>query len=132
MSISGPVRVLIAEDDAEVRAALAALVASEPSLELTEAVADAAQAVAAAARQHPAVALLDVRMPGGGAVAVRGIKRCSPTTRVLALSASRDRATVLEMLGAGADGYLVKGDSVDAIVAAIERAPPGTAASPPK
>lgn len=125
MNAQGPIRVLIADDDGEVRAALAALVESEPLLELSAAVADAGQAIAAAARERPRVALLDVRMPGGGAAAVRGIKRCSPQTRVLALSASRDRATVLEMLAAGADGYLVKGDSVDAIVAAIERAARG-------
>ena len=41
--------------------------------------------------------------------AARGIKRCSPGTRVLVLSARGDRETVLEMLEAGADGYLVKG-----------------------
>jgi len=46
----------------------------------------------------------------------------SPETRVLALSAHQDRATVLQMLGAGAIGYLVKGVAAEEIVVAIERA----------
>ncbi len=123
--MTAPIRVLIAEDEGEVRDALARLIASDSSLELTEAVADAAQAIASAARRAPAVALLDVRMPGGGAAATRGIKDASPATRVLALSGFRDRAMVLEMLEAGADGYLVKGDAIETIIAAIKRAASG-------
>src|SRR6185295_7024055 len=49
----------------------------------------------------------------------------SPNTRVLALSAHDDRETVMEMLEAGADGYLVKGSSIDTIVGSIERAARG-------
>jgi EAL domain-containing protein (putative c-di-GMP-specific phosphodiesterase class I)/ActR/RegA family two-component response regulator len=125
MSPAQPIRVLIADDDAQVREILAALIDSEPSLELTDAVGDAEQAIMASARRPPTVAVLDVRMPGGGEMAARGIKRVSPETRVLALTASDDRATVLGMLAAGADGYLVKGVSVDTIVAAIVAAAAG-------
>jgi EAL domain-containing protein (putative c-di-GMP-specific phosphodiesterase class I)/CheY-like chemotaxis protein len=125
MSVSTPIRVLVADDDVQVCEILAALIEAEPLLELTDAVSDAEQAILAAARRPPTVALVDVRMPGGGEMATRGIKRVSPETRVLALTASDDRATVLGMLAAGADGYLVKGISVDAIVAAIRRAAAG-------
>jgi len=105
---ANPIRVLIAEEDAVVRDELATLVRAEPSLELADAVADAAEAILVSMREKPAVALLGVRIPGGGASAARGIKRCSPQTRVLALSVHDDRATVLEMLEAGADGFLVQ------------------------
>jgi EAL domain-containing protein (putative c-di-GMP-specific phosphodiesterase class I)/DNA-binding NarL/FixJ family response regulator len=125
MTSSTPIRVLIADDDAQVREILAALIDAEPLLELTDAVCDAEQAIMACARRSPTVAVLDVRMPGGGEMAARGIKRVSPETRVLALTASDDRATVIGMLAAGADGYLVKGISVDEIVAAIVRAAAG-------
>jgi EAL domain-containing protein (putative c-di-GMP-specific phosphodiesterase class I) len=65
-------------------------------------------------------------MPGGGgAEAARGIRRGSPETRVLALSAYDDRATVLEMLEAGVVGYLVKGSSIESIMDAIEQAAAG-------
>jgi EAL domain-containing protein (putative c-di-GMP-specific phosphodiesterase class I) len=121
----GPVRILVAEDDPTVRAALSALIEHEPTLELVRAVGDATSAVEAAAREQPDVALLDVRMPGGGANAARGIKRRSPATKILALSAHDDRATVFEMLEAGVVGYLVKGSSVDSLVASIRGAAQG-------
>jgi EAL domain-containing protein (putative c-di-GMP-specific phosphodiesterase class I)/DNA-binding NarL/FixJ family response regulator len=119
------IRVLIAEEDADARDALATLVSAEPALELADAVGDAAQAILVSMREKPAVAVLDVHIPGGGAIAARGIKRCSPRTRVLALSAGDDRETVLEMLEAGADGYLVKGSSPETIMTSIERAARG-------
>ncbi len=125
MSRSARIRVLVAEDDPSVRGALASLIIEEPGLELTGAVAGAEEAVRLAARKRPDVALVDVRMPGGGAEAARGIKRRSPETRVLALSAHDDRATVLEMLEAGVVGYLVKGSSVESILDSIERAAAG-------
>jgi EAL domain-containing protein (putative c-di-GMP-specific phosphodiesterase class I)/DNA-binding NarL/FixJ family response regulator len=119
------IRVLIAEEDADARAALASLVSAEPTLELTDSVADAAQAILVSMRDKPAVAVLDVHIPGGGAIAARGIKRCSPKTRVLALSPGDDRETVLEMLEAGADGYLMKGSSTETILTSIERSARG-------
>lgn len=119
------IRVLIAEEDEIARGELVTLVRSEPSLELADAVGDAAQAILSSMREKPAVAVLGVRIPGGGASAARGIKRCSPKTRVLALSVQDDRETVMEMLEAGADGYLVKGSSSDTIVSSIERAARG-------
>jgi EAL domain-containing protein (putative c-di-GMP-specific phosphodiesterase class I)/CheY-like chemotaxis protein len=120
------IRVLIAEDDAAVRDALSAIIAGEPRLVLVAAVADGESAVEAAAREQPDVAVLDVRMPGGGgAEAARGIAVCSPNTKVVALSASDDRDAVLEMLQAGVVGYLVKGSSIDGIVESIEQAARG-------
>jgi EAL domain-containing protein (putative c-di-GMP-specific phosphodiesterase class I)/DNA-binding NarL/FixJ family response regulator len=120
------IRVLLAEDDALVRQALAKLIDGDPSLTLVACAADATDAVALAAREQPDVAVLDVRMPrGGGVAAARGISRRSPETRILALSAQDDRATVLEMLEAGAVGYLVKGSSVDSIVRSIALASDG-------
>ncbi len=122
---AAPIRVLIAEADDGARDELVSLVRSEPSLELADAVGDAAQAILVSMREKPAVAVLAVRIPGGGATAARGIKRCSPNTRVLALSALDDRETVMQMLEAGADGYLVKGSSIETIVTSIERAARG-------
>ena len=118
---------LVAEDDPTVRDALEALVRSEQSLELAASVEDAPSAVEAAMREQPDVALVDVRMPGGGASAARGIRSCAPGTRVLAFTAHDDRETVLQMLEAGAIGYLLKGDSIDEIVEAIHRAADGQA-----
>ena len=69
----------------------------------------------------PDVALLDEKMPGG-ALAATGILAVSPDTKILALSAYSDRGSVLDMLRAGAVGYLVKGTSPREILEAIRRA----------
>jgi EAL domain-containing protein (putative c-di-GMP-specific phosphodiesterase class I)/DNA-binding NarL/FixJ family response regulator len=127
MSGKPRIRVLVAEDDPTVRDALEALFRSERGLELAAAVGDAPSAVEAALREQPDVALVDVRMPGGGESAARGITSCAPGTRVLAFTAHDDRETVLQMLEAGAIGYLLKGDSIDEIVEAIHRAADGQA-----
>jgi EAL domain-containing protein (putative c-di-GMP-specific phosphodiesterase class I)/DNA-binding NarL/FixJ family response regulator len=119
------IRVLIAEDDPAVRGALSRLISREPGFELVDAVPGATEAIEAAAREHPDVALVDVRMPGGGPSAARGIRRLSPDTKVLALSALDDRPTVLQMVEAGVVGYLVKGSPVEHIVDSIERAAAG-------
>lgn len=117
------IKVLIADDEAEVRAALADLVTSERCLELVGSACDAEEAVAIARARRPDVALVDVKMPGGGGPqAARDILRYSPRTRVIALSAYEDRKTVLQMLAAGAVGYLVKGTAPDEIVRAVLRA----------
>jgi EAL domain-containing protein (putative c-di-GMP-specific phosphodiesterase class I) len=116
-------RVLIAEDSAEVREALAALIRREPAFELVGAVANAIEAIELAAAEQPDVVLLDVRMPGGGGkAAAAGIKRSSPGSKLIALSEHDDRATVREMLKAGVIGYLVKGGSNREIVEAVKSA----------
>ena len=122
METPARIRVLIAEDDEGIREILASIVRSEPAFELTASVEDADQAIFAAAHELPDVALVDVRMPGGGAMAVRGIKLHSPHTGVLAFSAHDDRLTMQAMYDAGADGYVVKGSPVAVIVASIRDA----------
>lgn len=115
-----PVRVLIAEDDPEFRAVLAELVAEDHSLRLVAAASDAAEAAVLAEREHPDVALIDVRMPAGGGVnAIERIRALSPRTRVIALTAHTDPSLVLEMLRAGAVGYVMKGSPMHDLLEAI-------------
>jgi EAL domain-containing protein (putative c-di-GMP-specific phosphodiesterase class I)/CheY-like chemotaxis protein len=121
-----PIRVLIADDEAEIRAALAELIGAEDGVSIVGTAGNADEAAALASSTAPDVALVDVKMPSGGGVrAAREILRLSPRTRVLALSAYEDRETVLAMLGAGAVGYLVKGTPPEDIVHAIARAARG-------
>ena len=123
------VRVLLAEDQPTLREALADLIRDEPGLELVGMAGDALQTIALARQTRPDVAVVDVRMPGGGGPkAARGIRRTSPRSRVVALSAHDDRATVLEMLRSGASGYLVKGTDPERILTAIRDAADGRGA----
>jgi PAS domain S-box-containing protein len=118
---------LVAEDEQPLREAICDLLRSEAEMEVVGSAGSADEAVDLAAETMPDIALLDVRMPGGGPAAARGIRVRSPKTRVLALSAHEDQATVLEMLGAGAIGYLIKGISPAEVVEAVQRAARGQA-----
>src|SRR6266536_2031642 len=123
-----PIRVLIADDDALVLEALTTLIAGEPDLEVVAVAGDARHAAELAARHHPDVALIDVRMDGGGPWAARSIRRRSPRSEILAFSAHDDRGYVLDMIAAGATGYLLKGASSDDVLDAVRRTAAGRAA----
>src|SRR2546425_7360254 len=82
---------------------------------------------------HPDLAIVDVKMPGGGGThAAREIRRRSPQTHVVAFSAHEDRGVVLEMIRAGAVGYLLKGASGDEILSAVHRSILGEAVLAPE
>jgi DNA-binding NarL/FixJ family response regulator len=112
--------VLIADDHAAVRAALAELIGARAGLDLVAAAGDAVEAVELAERTHPDVALLDVQMPlGGGVGAARGIAERSPRTRMVFYSATTD-TDQLELTGVVR--FLPKGSPIDQIVSAVEAA----------
>ncbi|MDX6483554.1 MAG: hypothetical protein QOE95_1325, partial [Gaiellaceae bacterium] len=111
MNAPESIRVIVAEDEEPLRRAIVDLIASEHGLEVVGSAASAEEAIELAAGLEPDVAIVDVRMPGGGAGAACGIRERSPATRVVALSAYDDRPTILEMIRCGAVGYLVKGIS---------------------
>lgn len=124
-----PISVLIADDEDTVRDTLAAIVAAEPGLELVAQAGDTPTAIELASQRQPDVALLDVRMPGGGGPrATREILRRSPPTKVLALSAYEDVESVLAMLRAGALGYVLKTESTEILLDAIHRCLDGRSA----
>ncbi len=130
LTASSPIRVLVAEDDDQLRAAICDLIAGEPGLEVVAGAGSAESAIGQAGKVKPDVALLDVRMPGGGPLAAKEIRRVSPGTHSVALSAYHDRSSVLAMLRAGSIGYLVKGDSLHEIAEAIRRAARGQGSLP--
>jgi EAL domain-containing protein (putative c-di-GMP-specific phosphodiesterase class I)/FixJ family two-component response regulator len=121
--------VLVADDSAVTREALVELLSETAGLLCVAAVADSGAAIAQAAQWQPDVAVLDVVMPGGGGLAaVLGIKEVSPRTRVLAFSAASDRASVVQMLRSGANGYLVKGSPAADILDGLHRCAAGATA----
>ena len=125
---TSPARVLIAEDDPAMRTALASLIGSDPRLQLVGSAPDAEAAIVAARQLRPDVCVVDVSMPGGGGRhATREIRAAVPEARVLALSGREDRSTVVDMLRAGAAGYVVKGTDADELLDAIHRTARGRA-----
>ena len=123
-----PVRVLIADDDPAMLQAIADVIAAAGGMAVVAVAADADEAIEAAVRESPDVAILDVKMPGGGGPrAAREIAERVPGTRVVALSAHDDREAIASMLRAGALGYVVKGAPIDEIIETVGRAARGLA-----
>ena len=116
------VRVLIADDHPMFREGLRMMLAGRPAFEVVAVVGTGAEAVAAAERTRPDVAVLDLRMPDGdGVTATTGVRRGSPGTRVLVLTSFDGEREVADALAAGAHGYLLKsaapGEIADAVLA---------------
>ena len=126
-SSDGPmkIRVIVADDDPLVRGTVGEIIGSEADLELVAIAVDAPTAIAAARAWHPNVAVVDVKMPGGGPQATRGIIEASRETRVVAFSVYDDPASVRDMIRAGASGYVVKGAPAEEIIQAVRRAASG-------
>ncbi|EME51003.1 hypothetical protein H074_37433 [Amycolatopsis decaplanina DSM 44594] len=115
-------RVLVADDNPVIGDALRALLEAEPDIEVVAVALDAGEAVALAELLAPEVALLDVRIPGGGgAWMAREIRRRVPHTRLMAFSAHSDTRSIAQMASAGVTEYLVKGSPNTEILAAIRR-----------
>jgi DNA-binding NarL/FixJ family response regulator len=116
-------RVLIADDEDDVRELLAEMIRREPDLELVAATRNAAEAIEAAERERPDVAIIDAHMPeGGGVHALKEMALRVPETATVVLSAFDSQSKVVEHLDAGALAYLVKPVSRKDLVATLERA----------
>lgn len=116
-SLRPPLRVVVVDDHAVVRAGLRAGL-SDHRLEVVAEAEDVEGAVAVVREVDPAVMVLDVRLPGGGGPAVlAGLGADAPPT--LAVSASDERDDVVATVRAGATGYLLKTTSMADIAAAV-------------
>jgi DNA-binding NarL/FixJ family response regulator len=103
------IRVLVADDQALVRAGFAAILAAEPDLEVVGEAEDGAQAVERAALMRPDVVLMDVRMPRlDGIEATRRLHARPGAPRVLVLTTFGLDEYVYAALRAGAGGFLLK------------------------
>ncbi|MFC3454566.1 response regulator [Amycolatopsis speibonae] len=121
-------RVLVADDNPVIGDALRALLENEPDIEVVAVAMNAGEAVALAELLSPEVAVLDVRIPGGGGAWMASeIRRRAPRTRLVAFSAHSDTRSIAQMASVGVTEYLVKGSPNTEIVAAIRRLRPSSA-----
>ena len=103
------ITVLLADDHALVREGTRRLLEAEPDILVVAEAGDGLEAVQAAERTHPDVAIIDVAMPKmSGIEATRKIKSLLPTIAVLALTAYDDDQYILALLDAGAAGFMLK------------------------
>ena len=124
--MTGPVRVLIADDHPLFRDGLTALLTEGPDTELTGAATTGIEAVDLARETQPDVVVMDLHMPGlNGIEATRRIVADSPHIAVLVLTMFDDDDSIFSALRAGARGYLLKGADQEQIRAAIRAAANG-------
>ncbi|HVE98704.1 MAG TPA: response regulator transcription factor [Mycobacteriales bacterium] len=113
-------RVLVADDQALVRAGLVSVLGSDPRIAVVGEAADGEEAVAAARRLVPDVVLMDIRMPGlDGLTATRRIVAEHPGIRVLVVTTFDVDEYVFEALRIGASGFMLKDEAPEAILSAV-------------
>jgi len=113
-------RVLLADDQALVRAGFRMILEAQEDIEVVGEAGDGAQAIELARTHAPDVVLMDVRMPRlDGIAATRAIVGERPATRVLVLTTFDLDDYVYDALTAGASGFLLKDVGRDALVAAV-------------
>ncbi len=116
------VRVLLADDQALIRAGFAAIIGSAEDLEVVAQAVDGAQAVDLARQLRPDVVLMDIRMPGTDGLSATELIAGDPEldgVRVLVLTTFESDDAVLAALRAGASGFLGKGVEPTALLDAI-------------
>ncbi len=120
VNVSDPVRVLVVDDEALVRHALRAFIADDHRVMLVGEAADGSEVVDACKAADPDVVLMDIKMPDvSGVEATRRVLAWNPRCRVVALTTFTTEWRALEVLRAGACGYLVKNSTPDQIIDAV-------------
>lgn len=118
--MSGPITVLIADDQPIVRIGLRALIGGEPGLRVVGEAADGAEVVRLARLHEPDVILLDLVMPGvDGLQALERVMRERPASRVLVLTSFGEDDKLFPAIKGGALGYLLKDSPPQELLTAI-------------
>ncbi|CAM5703939.1 response regulator [Streptomyces aurantiogriseus] len=127
------IRVLIADDEPMIRAGVRAVLATDPGIEVVAEAVDGRDAVELVRRHRPAVAVLDIRMPGiNGIEAAAEIRGTVPTTRVIMLTTFGEDDYILQALGGGAAGFLIKSGEPEELITGVRAVAEGAAYLSPK
>jgi DNA-binding NarL/FixJ family response regulator len=127
------IRVLIVDDHSVVRRGLEQLLATTTDIEVVGTAANGLEAVAHVDELRPDVVLMDLSMPElDGVEATREIAARFPDSRVLVLTSFSEQSRILDVIAAGAEGYLLKHSDPDEITAAVRSVHAGEAPLDPK
>lgn len=109
-----PIRTAIVEDDPALRKMIVSLLEADPDYAVVAEMAEGRAAIAAMAQMPLDIALVDLGLPDiSGIDVIRELKVMRPECNVLVVTTFGDENTVTSALEAGADGYLLKGTSLD-------------------
>ncbi|CAM3401387.1 response regulator [Streptomyces albus] len=126
------IRVLLADDEAMIRAGVRAILASAADIEVVAEAADGHEAVETAQRHRPDVCLLDIRMPRlDGLRAAAELRRTCPDSAVMMLTTFSEDEYIATALGSGAAGFVLKsGDPMELLAGVRAVADGGAYLSP--
>ena len=114
---SATIRVLLADDDADYAASLGRLIDEQPELTVVGVAHDGVEAVRLAEELEPAAVVIDLHMPRlDGVSAIEQLRRSYPHLCVIAVTGDHDERLHEAAASAGADGVLVKGEIIAALV----------------
>lgn len=131
--MSDRLRVVVVDDDEVMRAALRLVLDQQPDLEWVGEAGSAAEALALCIETTPDLALVDVRMPGGGVTATLCIRTHVSETQVVAMSANASHRVRQQLADAGAAAFVAKGTPLHELLDVLRRAAaPTTASGPPQ
>jgi DNA-binding NarL/FixJ family response regulator len=115
-----PIRVVVADDHAVLRAGLMALLNDEPDMVVVGEANDGAECLRVAQAVRPDVILLDINMPGvNGLEALGALRQAVPQSRVLVLTMHDDETYLRQVLAAGGSGYVLKQAADKELLSAI-------------
>jgi two-component system nitrate/nitrite response regulator NarL len=120
-SLPSRVRILLADDHPLVRSGIRATLSGEASFEVVGEATNGAEVQLLTQELRPDLLLLDLSMPGPSPLeTITCVRRLSPETRVLVLTAYDDDTYVRNIINIGVDGYLLKDEATEALVQAIK------------
>ncbi len=115
-----PIRVILVDDHDVVRTGLRSFLNTQEDVEVVAEARNGEEALLRAEELKPDLVIMDITMPGmDGMDATRRLKARDPECLVLALTVHEDKQYFMEMLAAGASGYITKQAAADDLVAAI-------------
>jgi DNA-binding NarL/FixJ family response regulator len=121
-------RVMIVEDDQEIRNSFTLIVNSSQKFMVVSAYGNAEDAIASINRDKPEIVLMDIELPGvNGIHGTKTIKEKSPHTDIIMVSVYEDSELVFEALKAGASGYITKSANYMELLSALDEVVKGGA-----
>ncbi|WP_460998809.1 response regulator [Streptomonospora sediminis] len=127
------IRVGLADDEALIRTGVRTILSADPGIKVVGEAGSGSELVAMAAQTRPDVALVDIRMPGGGGLdSIAELRRVSPGTAVAMLTTFGKDEYVVRALDEGASGFLLKAGDPRELIAGVNTVAAGGACLPPK
>jgi DNA-binding NarL/FixJ family response regulator len=127
------IKVLLADDQVILAEGLKSVLESSGEIVVCGQARDGAEAIAVAAKCHPDVVLMDIRMPNmNGVAATKRLKDADPNVKIIMLTTFDDSDYILSAINNGASGYLLKDIGATALIDAVKNAYAGDTILPSK